>query len=39
MSRGRRGPILAGTWLIGLGIVLLLQGALGSVRVEDAAVG
>jgi len=39
MSRGRRGPILAGTWLIGLGIVLLLPGALGWVRVEGAAVG
>jgi len=39
MSRGRRGPILAGTRLIGLGIVLLLLAAHGSVRVEGAAVG
>ena len=39
MSRARRGPILVGTWLIGPEIVLFLQGALGSVRVEGAAVG
>jgi len=39
MSRGRRGPIMAGSRLIGLGILLLLQGALGSLRVEGATVG
>lgn len=29
MSRSRRGPILAATWLIGLGLVFFLQGASG----------